>query len=180
MQEEPRFNFWLFFFFRKMYKNNQNKATYKLVATFFGAGYLPMAPGTFGAIFAMIISLTLLYFNLSFYSYQAINFFLIIISYLLGVKACTELQEEWGSDPSRVVIDEACGYWVTLLFVPLSWKNLLIALILFRIFDIAKPLGIKKIDQMHNSSHAVMLDDVVAGIYGCICLHSLNYFFNLS
>ncbi len=125
----------------------------------------------------MLITLVLFKLDLDFKAFNVINFLLIIISYLAGVWACNALQEEWGSDPSKVVIDEACGYWVTLIFVPFTFINIVIAFVLFRFFDILKPLGIKKIDAMHNSSHAVMLDDVAAGIYGCAVLHLINYLF---
>jgi phosphatidylglycerophosphatase A len=141
---------------------------------------MPFAPGTFGAIAAMIVSYTISSVcNLDHSSFQFTNFVLIIFSYFAGVFACKKLQEEWGSDPSRVVIDEANGYWITLMFCPINEINLIIALILFRFFDIVKPLGIRKIDKMHNSAHAVMLDDVLAGIYSCILLNLINYFFDV-
>jgi phosphatidylglycerophosphatase A len=149
---------------------------YKVIATFGGAGYSPVAPGTVGAIFAMFIAYILRLYTQDQMIITYIIITLIIMSYFAGVLACNKLSSEWGSDPSRVVIDEACGYWITLLFLPLTTSNLLLALVLFRFFDIAKPLGIRKIDNMHHSSHAVMLDDVVAGIYGCAILHALNYF----
>jgi phosphatidylglycerophosphatase A len=147
------------------------------LATFFGLGYLPKAPGTFGALGAFLISFVLVQFHFDFNSFQIINLFLIVISYFVGVVACNNLREEWGSDPSKVVIDEACGYWVTIMFVPISFANLFVGFVLFRFFDILKPLGIRKIDRMHNSSHAVMLDDVAAGLYGCIILNLINYLF---
>jgi phosphatidylglycerophosphatase A len=137
---------------------------------------MPIAPGTFGAIAAMVLS-----FGIYFYigndqgGFQIINFVLIVVSYFAGVISCKALQAEWGSDPSRVVIDEACGYWITLMFCPITTVNLFTALILFRFFDIVKPFGIKKIDRMHNSAHAVMLDDVLAGIYSCAILNLIAY-----
>lgn len=138
---------------------------------------MPLAPGTFGAIAAMLISYALLPSSYNYQgSFQLINFILIIVSYFAGVMACKALQEEWGSDPSRVVIDEACGYWITLMFCPMNGINLITALILFRFFDIVKPFGIRKIDKMHNSAHAVMLDDVLAGVYSCIVLNLITYF----
>ena len=82
---------------------------------------------------------------------------------------------EWGKDPSRVVIDEAHGYWLTLLFIPPSITNLLIALILFRVFDISKPFGIKYFDRQPTAL-SVMLDDSLAGIYaGLTSLAIIHY-----
>jgi phosphatidylglycerophosphatase A len=154
-----------------------SQPTYKLIATFFGAGYLPKAPGTFGALAAMLLSFALTWLPVGYGLFNFINFSLIILSYTAGVMACNALREEWGSDPSRVVIDEACGYWVALIFVPLNTLNFILAFILFRFFDILKPLGIKKIDALHNNGHAVMLDDVAAGLYSCIVIHTINYLF---
>jgi phosphatidylglycerophosphatase A len=62
-----------------------------------------------------------------------------------------------------------------MLFVPFSFQNLIIAFILFRVFDIAKPLGIRKLEKIQNG-WGVMLDDVLAGIYANIVLQIIIYF----
>lgn len=149
---------------------------HKLIATFFGAGYAPIAPGTVGAIFACVISVLLSYFISDLTQYTILHIVLVLLGYVLGVWACNALAPEWGDDPSRVVMDEAIGFWITILFVSPTVVNLIIGLVLFRIFDIAKPLGIRTIDQKVKGGHGVMLDDVVAGIYGNICLQAIIYF----
>lgn len=149
---------------------------YKTIATFFGLGYAPIAPGTFGALGGVLISSFLIYFGLSFEAFQWVHLILIAIAYMLGVWACKGLNTEWGDDPSRVVIDETLGFWIAILFLPLTWKVLLGGFILFRFFDILKPFGIRKLDQWKNPN-AVMLDDVAAGIYANIVLQLLFYSF---
>ena len=103
--------------------------------------------------------------------------FLAALTYFSGVWSVKKVQKEWGSDPSKVVIDEACGIFVTMLPVAFSWTNAAIGFVLFRIFDIWKPLGIRKIDQIKSEGgHSVMLDDVAAGIYAAVVLGCINAF----
>jgi phosphatidylglycerophosphatase A len=152
----------------KIYFKVKNFA--KIMATFFGAGYLPIAPGTFGAIFAFLISYLLsglIYLQDSLITVYSI---LILVTYFIGVWATNIVSTEWGSDPSKVVIDEAIGYWITIFIFPQKLWILLMGLFLFRVFDIWKPLGIRKIDEISHSGHAVMLDDVAAGILSAFIL----------
>jgi len=94
---------------------------------------------------------------------------LALLSYVVGILAINRLPNTWKQDDGRIVIDEAHGIFITLSFVPFSLENLIIGFILFRFFDILKPLGIKKLDQLHNT-HGVMLDDTLAGVYANIVL----------
>jgi phosphatidylglycerophosphatase A len=156
---------------------------HKILATFFGLGYIPKGSGTFGALGALIVLYGLMYVCNGSTPYESnmINTIIVIVlsivSYFIGVWATKGVQAEWGSDPSKVVIDEACGVWVSLLFAPLTLKTMGIAFVLFRFFDIAKPLGIRKIDERYHNAHGVMLDDVLAGVYSCICLHGLLWIY---
>lgn len=147
----------------------------KIVATFGGVGYLPLAPGTWGSLAATLVYLGL---GWTINNSSWLPILLILLSgliYFLGVWAVKKLQEEWGNDPSRVVIDEACGIFVTLIPFSFSITNAILGFILFRIFDIWKPFGIRKIDQMEDvGGHHVMLDDVAAGIYAAVILGVIN------
>lgn len=147
---------------------------YKTIATGFGSGYSPIAPGTAGALLACLLLFALVHFfeinNNS--NFQIIFALFIIFMTFIGVWVTQKLQSEWGEDPSRVVIDEMVGVWINLLFIPLTTTNFVLAFILFRFFDIAKPLGIRKLEQLKNG-WGVMLDDVVAGIYGNLILQLL-------
>lgn len=148
----------------------------KFVATFFGLGFIPVAPGTFGALGGFIVSYLLLVLGFDFKLFHSIHFILVLISYMAGVWACKRLSSEWGPDPSRVVIDETIGFWISILFLPVDLWVFLIGFVLFRFFDIIKPLGIRKIDQWHTPN-SVMLDDVLAGIYTNVVLQVIVYFY---
>ena len=151
------------------------KLIYKLLATSFGAGYSPFAPGTVGAIVGCVLLWLLQRYQLIDTLNTPFVFIgLIIIVTLLGVFVTNQLEEEWGKDPSKVVIDETIGLWISMLLIPFSWFNLLLAFILFRFFDIAKPLGIRKMESI-NGGWGVMADDILAGIYANILLHIIIY-----
>lgn len=150
----------------------------KIIATSFGFGFAPIAPGTFGAIFGVIIVWLLSLSGLLQLSFTTINIILIalsIIFLLLGIISTNILEKEWGHDPGKIVMDETVGLWITCLFIPLSLTNLLWAFILFRFFDILKPLGIKWFEKL-NGGYGVMFDDVIAGIYGNIVLQIIVYY----
>lgn len=82
----------------------------------------------------------------------------------VGVISARAVEKEWGHDSSRVVIDEVAGMMIALLFVPVQLKYTVTAFVLFRFFDIAKPLGIRRTESLPGG-WGVMADDVVAGIY---------------
>ncbi|MEM6319935.1 MAG: phosphatidylglycerophosphatase A [Bacteroidota bacterium] len=152
------------------------KKIHKLIVTAFGAGYAPIAPGTMGALLACLLLWGVTYNSAIIENdYFQLGFFLVIVlTTLLGVWATQQLQAEWGEDPSKVVIDEVVGVWINLLFVPLNWQTILAGFVLFRFFDIAKPLGIRKMEAFENG-WGVMLDDVLAGVYGNVVLQILLY-----
>lgn len=89
----------------------------------------------------------------------------------LGTWAAQRVETAWGKDSYRVVIDEVAGVWVGLLGVPLTGPRLLLGLLLFRFFDIAKPLGIRRLEALPGG-FGVMLDDVLAGVYTALLLHA--------
>ena len=80
-------------------------------------------------------------------------------------------EKYWGKDPSRVVIDEMVGTWIALLAVPADYYigYMFAAFILFRFFDILKPLGIKQAEKL-PSGYGIMADDILSGIYGGIVI----------
>jgi len=85
------------------------------------------------------------------------------------------METEWGKDPSKVVVDELIGVWVAVLWIPAETQWLILGFILFRFFDIAKPLGIRQLEKI-KGGWGVMLDDVGAGIYANIVLQVIVYF----
>jgi len=148
----------------------------KFFATGFGSGYFPVGPGTAGSVLAsMVIYLTYTQTSLAMSSMAIILLIATIVSTLIGIWACGVLEQEWGEDPSKVVIDEMAGIFIAFIWVPFSIPNLLISLVLFRIFDIWKPLWIGKAEDMHGGV-GVMADDLLAGIVANVILQVLVYF----
>lgn len=152
------------------------RSLYILIVTTFGAGFSPVAPGTAGAIVGG--GFLWLFHQLQWFSTfpNPLAFIgLIIVVALLGIYATNKLEKEWGKDPSKVVVDELVGFWIAMVFVPFSWLNLLLAFGLFRFFDIAKPLGVRKMEQFKGGL-GVMADDVLAGIYANLALQLIVVF----
>ena len=89
---------------------------------------------------------------------------LTVVIILAGTWSSSVVEKIWGKDPSRVVIDEVAGMCIGLLFIPVNVKYLLCALILFRFFDIVKPLFIRKMELL-PAGWGIMMDDVLAGVY---------------
>lgn len=141
-----------------------------------GSGYSPFAPGTAGAIVGCFALWLLEKYNLVSTTTTPFLFVgMIVITIILGIIATDKLEKEWGKDPSKVVIDEVIGLWITMMFVPFTWLNLLIGFILFRFFDIAKPLGIRKLEKLRGGI-GVMADDMLAGIYANVVLQIIIFF----
>lgn len=149
------------------------KFIHKTIATFFGTGYSPFAPGTAGALLAAAILILFDYFQIVIENLP-LFFALILTTTLIGIYSTNQLLLDWGKDPSKVVIDEAIGMWISMFLVPFSYLNLFLAFVLFRIFDIYKPLGIRKLEKL-NDGFGVMADDVLAGIYANIILQFIIY-----
>jgi len=89
----------------------------------------------------------------------------IFFSIALGVPTATIAARESGRhDPGFVVIDEVAGQWITLLFSPAEWRHGVVALILFRLFDITKPFPIRRLERL-PAGWGIVFDDVAAGLY---------------
>lgn len=141
---------------------------YHFVAFGFGSGTLPIAPGTFGTLFAIPIYLALQLTPLWFY--LLILFLITIGSIWLCDKVSRELQIH---DHQGMCLDEFVGYLVTMVGAPSGIQWILIGFLLFRFFDIVKPPPIRFIDEKFTGGFGMILDDVLAGIYSCILLHFL-------
>jgi len=141
---------------------------YKGIATALGSGYFPVAPGTAGSIVGSVflfgLNSMLDSCNLGTAPILLIDALAILFVTFLGVYAIKKVHEVWPHDDNKIVIDEVIGVWIASFALPIQWHYYLLALILFRLFDIFKPLGIRKLDKM-QSDWSVMLDDVLAGVY---------------
>ena len=149
------------------------KQIYKTIATGFGSGYAPLAPGTAGSILACLLLWGATFLIEDFQRLHLFFLGIIIIFTFLGVWAAKKLEKDWGKDPSKVVVDEMVGQWINLLFIPITFQNIILGLIIFRFFDIVKPLGIRSMESCKNG-WGVMLDDILAGIYGNIVLQLIG------
>ncbi|MEQ5808477.1 phosphatidylglycerophosphatase A [Alteromonas sp. NFXS44] len=134
----------------------------------FGSGLIPLMPGTFGSLAAIPLILLLA---------PAGNFIFItatILSCIAGVYLCGKTATDMGvHDHGSIVWDEVAGMLLTFLFVPLSMSTLIAGFVLFRIFDILKPWPIGPVDKTVHGGPGIMLDDILAGIMACVCLHAL-------
>ncbi len=140
-----------------------------LIATGCGSGFWPWGPGTAGALFATLLWLVGA-FLMSPTALVFITLTAIVVFTVLGTWATHRLQPYWGVDPSRVVVDEMVGVWIPLMACqPSQWKYVIASLLLFRFFDILKPLGIKALDCRHGAFW-VMADDILAGVYSLIVI----------
>jgi phosphatidylglycerophosphatase A len=136
------------------------------VATFFGAGFGKPGPGTWGSVAAVLLwALAGSILHLPPQTLLVLLFAGIFLSIALGVPAATIAARESGRhDPGFVVIDEVAGQWITLLWSPADWRHALIALLLFRLFDITKPFPIRKLESLPEG-WGIVFDDVAAGLY---------------
>lgn len=140
-----------------------------MIASGFGSGFSPVAPGTAGALLATAIW-WILASVLSGTALLLTTLALIIFFTITGIYTTNAVETIWGKDPSRVVVDEMVGVWIPLLAVNETniWYTLT-AFLLFRLFDIFKPLGIRKMEELKGGL-GVMMDDVLAGVYSLILI----------
>ena len=138
----------------------------KIISSFFGAGYFPIAPGTLTSL-VVILAYKFYLFRLSWSLYLLILFLLFFI----GVYASTKVESESRKkDPRKIVIDEACGQLLVLFRMGDAWFPILSGFLLFRIFDIVKPYPIKKVETL-PSGWGIMMDDIVAAIYAGVIIN---------
>ena len=133
---------------------------WRFAATFFYLGKIPVAPGSFGSLGALLLWLLL---PVSF----SIQLSVIVFLFALGVYSSDKMAKYMDDhDPSEVVIDEVVGMGISLFMLPHSLELYLLAFILFRIIDIFKPLYISRIQDLPGG-WGIMLDDVMAGLLTC-------------
>ncbi len=144
---------------------------HKIIATAGGIGYVGKGGGTIAAIVTCLGWYFLIHVENPF-TWQIIITLLVTIT---GTWSSNVVDAFWGKDSCKVVVDEVCGMMITLLFIPIDIKYIFAGLVLFRFFDIAKPLFIKNLEALPKG-WGVMADDVLAGIYAHICLMLIVYF----
>lgn len=143
-----------------------------LIATFFGAGLLKPASGTWGSLAALAPGLLIAErFGPSGLLISA------AIAYGLGHWASTIwINGTADKDPSPIVIDEVAGLWLTFTLAPLTPLGIALAFGLFRFFDIVKPWPVRWADKNIGGATGIMLDDVLAGIWAALVLLAAHEF----
>jgi phosphatidylglycerophosphatase A len=144
---------------------------HRLVSACLGIGYIRKGGGTVAAIVCCIVW----YFawkggNEHFWAPVVVTLAVLVI----GIWSAGKVEAGWGEDSYRVVIDEVAGMCITLLFVPVKWPYVVIGLVLFRFFDIVKPLYIRKMELL-DGGWGVMMDDVLAGVYANLILQVIVF-----
>lgn len=141
-----------------------------ILSTGFGSGFVPIAPGTAGAL----VALALWWVG---YMYLPVDvlFWVTLITTIavtiVGTWTSNVMEKYWGEDPRTVVIDEFIGVWIPAFVAPCGEKTWILAIlgfVAFRIIDIFKPLGCRWVDQNVKGGWGVMLDDALAGFYSLI------------
>ncbi|MTJ82556.1 MAG: phosphatidylglycerophosphatase A [Telmatospirillum sp.] len=146
-----------------------------LLATWFGAGLMPKAPGTWGSLAALPFAwvITALWGRPGL-------FVATVIVFLVGWWAADRMAKTLGlDDPGCVVIDEVAGQWLVLLAAPPGLTVYLAGFLLFRLFDILKPFPVSWADRDVKGGLGIMLDDILAGIYGGLILLILTALWSL-
>lgn len=154
-------------------KRSKNYPFSRLLATGFGAGYLPLAPGTWGALEAVGLVAMLQLFPST--TARTLHVVLLLVFLVAGfISAGRVSRADTVSDPTYVVVDEIIGQMLCFLFVPVTALNLLIGFFFFRVLDIIKPYPARRSEFMPGA-WGIIIDDVVAGIYAGIVTFFLSW-----
>ena len=146
-----------------------------LLATWWGVGFCPLAPGTLGTLAAIPLFLILSLFPLWLY---------LLCVFGLALLACWVAGRGevifGGHDPHAIVIDEVVGFLAVMIALPPTWPSLLAGFILFRAFDVIKPPPIRFLERTVPGGYGVVIDDVMAALYAHIALRILFLFLPVS
>lgn len=140
------------------------------LGTLFGIGRLPVAPGTWGSLATLPVV-----FFAGWYAGMYAIAALIIISCLLSLWCAPAAEKKYGKDPSQFILDELAGQSVVFLLADFTAPSLQVSMvllsgfILFRVFDIMKPLGINALQKLPGK-FGILADDILAGIYALVLL----------
>jgi phosphatidylglycerophosphatase A len=141
----------------------------RILATWFGCGLVPFAPGTMGSLAAVVMAIPV-----------ATPWYLLAAAVILTPVAI------WSADvtarhlalkdPGLIVIDEVVGQWITLGGAThLNWRSLALGFVLFRLFDIWKPFPARRLEALPGG-FGIVADDMMAGVYGSLVLFGCGWF----
>lgn len=136
-----------------------------LLATGCYAGYIPVAPGTFGTLVAVPLCYLLSVFG----PLEGALFIAVFAGFAVWISGEAERIFD-KKDSSLIVIDEMAGLLVTLFLIPWSAKSVIVGFLLFRLIDIAKPFPIRRVESKLHGGWGIVGDDLLAGIYANVVL----------
>jgi phosphatidylglycerophosphatase A len=139
-----------------------------LIATWFGCGRFPYAPGTVGSAAAIAIAIALHHWL----AFGSLHFAALAALLFLPATWAADIAARAANlkDPGFVVVDEVIGQWIALAGArTLNWRSYLAAFALFRIFDIWKPVPVRQLELLPGG-WGINADDVMAGIYAALVL----------
>ena len=138
------------------------------IATCAHVGYAPVAPGTFGSAVGLVV-----YYLIRRQTSTAVELGAIALILVVGVWSATEAEHHFGGiDPGPVVIDEVIGMLITLALHPVNVVGAIIGFFIFRVLDVVKPWPARRLELLPGG-FGVVLDDVMAGVYGNLLLWGL-------
>jgi phosphatidylglycerophosphatase A len=141
-----------------------------LLATGFGSGLAPRAPGTFGSVLAVVLWLPLQMLTAPVYAT------VVVCSTVFGIWLCDRVAREMQvKDPACIVFDEFVGVWIALFMLPTGWWWIAVGFAAFRFFDILKPWPVGWLDRNLKGGWGIMLDDVAAGLLSLLLVQLLAY-----
>ena len=144
------------------------------IATCAYVGYAPVAPGTFGSAAGLVLFYALRHHGSTIVE-PVSEAVAIGALFAVGVWAASEAERHFGrTDPGAVVIDEVIGMLITLAFIPVNLTGAIVGFFVFRVLDIVKPWPARRLERLHGG-FGIVLDDVMAGIYGNLVMWGLIY-----
>jgi phosphatidylglycerophosphatase A len=138
----------------------------KMLGSGFFTGYIPIVPGTFGSLAALLI------YTIPGFEKPVIIIPSIIAFTAYGIYVGNKFDKFYGKDPRQCTIDEVVGMWISLLFLPKRIAVSVLAFFIWRLLDIIKPFPAKNLEKLEGGL-GIMIDDVVAGFYSLIILQIL-------
>jgi phosphatidylglycerophosphatase A len=138
------------------------------LATALGAGYAPLAPGTFGSAAGLILWWLLP-------QAAAAQLAAIVAVFALGSWSGSVAERHFkGTDPGQVVLDEVLGMLITLFMNPVGWAGALLGFLLFRVADIVKPYPANRLEALHGG-FGILADDAMAAVYSNLALRAVLF-----
>jgi phosphatidylglycerophosphatase A len=142
-----------------------------LLATGFGTGYSPIAPGTMGTLIAIPLYYFISAIHSPLYELTLVAFF------FLSIWVSGNAESYFGKkDDSKIVIDEIMGFFITMFWIPRTAFFITVGFFLFRFFDILKPFPIRHLERRLKGGFGVVLDDILAGVYSNLILQIVSYY----